>query len=825
MAASLRDDIRANAPELTAGIDRLCSVWLQPLLEQLGNQAFRPKQINDAVWGTVDLLPWEVALLDAPLVQRMRGVRQLGLAHLVFPGAVHDRLEHLIGVVGAVEMMLGGIERQIERWNRDPRNRSNNLPVIKSEHRHRLRLAAIFHDLGHGPFSHAIEPVLEITSPLGTSTIQPSGAWRSEIPAVRGTLQNRYSLNGSPSVSEVVAVMIIMSGAVQQALASDALITERWAAAPELQEQLVACVIGAIDGPGADHLSALISSQLDADRMDYLTRDAHHAGLTIGFDTARLLSRLEILQMRDDNTPHADEATRARIASEKPHPVLQIGIAASGFGSFEQMLIGRTFLYDRLYHHHKVRSAEAMAQRMLLVAERDRGSRLGLDEIFLSVGDDTFIRILAEEVSHPQFATKSPPASRLARNLLNRRLLHRAYAFRARFVATPPGLDSQSAETTRNEQWRRLLKDLETLGQRYDVGVAIHDVAVRAAEALVNADVEKVTTERYLKDLRESGPEQIIVDVPVRKADAIRIMARYPDGALKVPEFSFNPVKWADAYDLQKRTGYVFCPRNLVPIIAVSSAIVFMVRYGVIMGADAQGYIKADSALDARWASVLVSAGILDQDAADQLQSKRHSLLALRLEDLRVPSEWVKEAPNFAVQLIAGVKAGLRSGLTSEALSSFSKVMDAMFRFVNYWHERRITENIASEAELQSELADFFTKAAIGFQEGTVVGGGKLDLYAENTVLIENKFQSAPAANPESVAPSAGIQGRRYAIALLSQIVLTVVAVKHKPGKVVPQRSDCVQVLQPNTGDGNRVEIRFTLPFGAPVPSASTNFC
>src|SRR5262249_1161743 len=69
---------------------------------------------------------------------------------------------------------------------------------------------------------------------------------------------------------------------------------------------------------------------------------------------------------------------RARAAQSAGNAFYQIGIAASGFGSFEQMLIGRTFLYDRLYHHHKVRAAEAMAQRLMLVAERDRGKRVQL---------------------------------------------------------------------------------------------------------------------------------------------------------------------------------------------------------------------------------------------------------------------------------------------------------------------------------------------------------------------------------------------------------------------------------------------------------------
>lgn len=823
MQSGLRSVVRSAAPELTAAFDELCEVWLRPLIAKLETASFRPKQINDAIWGTVDLFPWEVALLDAPLLQRMRGVRQLGLANLVFPGAVHDRLEHIVGVVGAVEQMVGMLERQIDRWNRDERNRNRTLPGVKPGDRYRLRLAALFHDLGHGPFSHAIEPVLEVISPLGTEGASSPTGWRTELPVVRDVLKKNYLLNSSPSVSEIIAVMIILSEPVAHLLASDRLITERWASAPDLQEQLVACVIGAIEGPGADHLSAIISSQLDADRTDYLSRDAHHAGLTIGFDTDRLLSRLEVLQMRADNTPGADQATRERIAKHQPDPVLQIGIAASGFGSFEQMLIGRTFLYDRLYHHHKVRAAEAMAQRMLLVAERDRGARLELQEIFLSVADDTLMRIMAEEVTHPRLSTKSPSASRLARGLLDRQLLHRAYAFRSRLVSTPPGVDADVAEATRNEKWRRVLKSMDTLAARYEVGVAIHALALEAARRLAASGVDQPAMEAYAKFLDEGGPDQIIVDLPRRKADAIRIMARYPDGTLKVPEFSFNPVKWADAYDLQKRTGFVFCPREVVPVIALAASIVFLTRFGVVMNRDADGYIKAGSDVDPSWLPALVQAGLVDEATKDQLQFERHSLLSVQLEDLRVPGDWIAEKTHFATTLAANVKSGLRSGLTPDALTRFSRTAEAMFAFIDLWYAGGdVSGTVANEEDLQNRLRNHLRSRSLKVDEGAVVGGGKTDLFVEDAVLIENKFKGTGTRTPTVAAPAAGMQGRRYAISLMSQVVFTVAAVRVAKGKAVPQRTDMVEVRQPSDVDGNRVEIRFTVPFGAVVPSAES---
>ena len=267
-------------------------------------------------------------------------------------------------------------------------------------------------------------------------------------------MKNEYLLNASPAVSEIISVMIIMSEPVKALLSNDKLNIPRKSDIESLQEQLMAWVIGAVEGPGADHLSTVISGQLDADRMDFLAHDTHHSGLKIGFNTDRLLSRLEVLQVREDNTPYADDALRKRISDRRQNPVVfQIGIAASGFGSFEQMLIDRTFLYDRLYHHHKVRAAEAMAQRMLLVVERDREKRLDLDEIFLPVGDDTLLNIILPDVIHSAFETKSSSAADLARGILERRLLHRAFAFRSRFIAVSKEIDNETADMTRDEQW------------------------------------------------------------------------------------------------------------------------------------------------------------------------------------------------------------------------------------------------------------------------------------------------------------------------------------------------------------------------------------
>ena len=818
--APIRTALREAAPSLAQQIDSLCTGWLGPLRADLDEapQRFRPKQLNDPIWGAIELHPREVALLDSRLLQRMRGVRQLGLAQLVFPGASHDRLEHIMGVVGAVDRMSDALGRQVARRNDEFKREQTGevIPGVDEEERATLRLAAMFHDLGHGPFSHALEPVLELTSPLNAAA-QDGGEWRRELRGASTLLTGRYSLNSRPATSEVIAVMIVVSDAVTELLRSGSF-RLGGLNATEVQERIIACIIGGVAGPGVTHLSTVISGQVDADRLDFLQRDAHHSGLEIGFDTERLLSKLEILQIRDSNLESADPSMRERIASAKNNVIHQVGIAASGYGSFEQMLIGRTFLYDRLYHHHKVRAAEAMAQRMLLVAERDRGRRFELAEIFLSVGDDTFLRIVAGEVAHPKLDISSPSASALARGILDRDLLHRAFAFRGRFIAAPPGMGAEVADANRDAQWKEVVKRLDGLHPRYELGAEIHALALDIAGALSAADVDRAAMERMAQSLAETGPEQIIVDLPGRKAGAIRILARYPDGSLKLPEFSFNPQKWADAYDLQKRTGYVFCAKAVLPVIALASRIAFLRRFGIVMAKDADAYIKAGQSIDAGWLDALIAANLIDADTSQLLTSERHSLMRVRAEDLAVPNAWLAEDPDFASRMASQLNRNLKGGLMAAGRDALTRTLESIWRFVDGWYAgSRTTSELENEAALQKLLAEHL-RATLQVDEGTEIAGGELDLLVERQVLIENKFHGKPA-NPGSVGKGAGAQGRRYGLALSSQLVVVVAARRMTVSGTVPAKTKAVSIRPISDEDDNRVEIRIDLPFGARLPS------
>jgi HD superfamily phosphohydrolase len=106
--------------------------------------------LRDPVHGDVYLTHEELAVLDTPEMQRLRGVKQLGTAYLVYPGAVHTRFDHSIGVLHVTQRMVEAINRNFELAPRD------TLGISEREARV-LRIAALVHDVTHIPFGHHIE--------------------------------------------------------------------------------------------------------------------------------------------------------------------------------------------------------------------------------------------------------------------------------------------------------------------------------------------------------------------------------------------------------------------------------------------------------------------------------------------------------------------------------------------------------------------------------------------------------------------------------------------------------------------------------------------
>ena len=192
------------------------------------------KVIRDPLWNNIRVEPLALRLIDTPAFQRLRYVRQLGLAFLVYPGASHSRFEHALGTYHLARRALLLL---------DERGDLRDIGELCAD----VRIAALLHDIGHYPFSHALEEI--------------------------GALHH-----------EEVARPLISQGAVGDILRS------------ELGDDAPARILALIRGQSASPLQGLISGSLDLDKIEYLRRDALMCGVPYGeIDADRLINSLVVL--------------------------------------------------------------------------------------------------------------------------------------------------------------------------------------------------------------------------------------------------------------------------------------------------------------------------------------------------------------------------------------------------------------------------------------------------------------------------------------------------------------------------------------------------
>lgn len=206
------------------------------------------KFIRDSVHGNLSLNEFEVTVMDSPQIQRLRRIKQLGFISLIYPGANHSRLEHSIGT-----MFLGS-------------KLADHLELSDYE-KNLVRIAALLHDAGHGPFSHVSEAVLDVKHEELTAKV------------IEDT-----SLND--------------------------IITKEF----DTKE-----IIDIINGKG--HLGPIVSGELDVDRMDYLIRDSHYTGVAYGvIDVDRIIANLKLNQYLILDIKGVQAAEEALVARYQMYP-------------------------------------------------------------------------------------------------------------------------------------------------------------------------------------------------------------------------------------------------------------------------------------------------------------------------------------------------------------------------------------------------------------------------------------------------------------------------------------------------------------------------
>ncbi len=314
-------------------------------------------EIRDPIHVFIRLDTDERRVLDSRPFQRLRYIHQLALTYLVYPGATHRRFEHSLGVMELAGRVFDVVTNR-DNLHPDLRNITRTDDELRYWRRV-LRMAALCHDIGHLPFSHAAEDLLpdDWTHERLTVELIRSDEMASIWNAMRPPLQ----------IEDIVKLAVGPKELTDVAFSD-------W-------EAILADII--------------VGNAFGVDRMDYLLRDSYHAGVSYGrFDHFRLIDTLRILPRGGDN----DNT-----------PVL--GIEDGGLHSAEALLLARYFMFMQLYFH-PVRRVYDIHLRDFLRSSLETGKYSARLDEHLSVTDSDILVAMQKAASDPT-STGYDPARRI----------------------------------------------------------------------------------------------------------------------------------------------------------------------------------------------------------------------------------------------------------------------------------------------------------------------------------------------------------------------------------------------------------------------------
>ena len=275
-------------------------------------------EVRDPIHGAIAVSPAEEQVVDHGFMQRLRNIKQVGFSELAFPGAVHTRYNHSVGVM---HLAGRGFDSALGEF-------AFSSPQRREQLRACLRLAALLHDVGHAPFSHCTEFAMP---PLRTLGI---GVYDDTVHLERGEQRATHE------DYTIGIVTMAMAGLIDANFA----FTSRHVAALISREVTVEDDFFVDQGLDLRQvLSQLVSSELDVDRLDYLVRDSYFSGARYGMvDTSWILSNLSV-HIHDD----------------------RVGLALDrrALYAFDDFLISRYHMFVMVYFHHKSVVYEEMLKR------------------------------------------------------------------------------------------------------------------------------------------------------------------------------------------------------------------------------------------------------------------------------------------------------------------------------------------------------------------------------------------------------------------------------------------------------------------------------
>lgn len=512
--------------------------------------------IKDEVWGMIAVEGGTLALLNSPVMQRLRRIKQLGFSNLVYPSADHSRFSHSLGVYHVARRYA----EEIGRRGDDHRPLAPRLEfgALTVSERLDLSHAALLHDIGHLPFSHATEAVFQSADTefeVGGVALR-----RFKLPAMEF---------GNLALSEALSIAIILAPRFQRFYCEAVRPGD-----PDAPFRIALLVAGQPVESDNGALPELISSSIDADKIDYLLRDSRGCNIPIGIDVSRLFLRSAFVVAEPSAVPQG--MAEIRPADRK---FTLFCVNSSGIDTVEEVALARTVLYQRVYTHRVTRNIERLlAKHLFNLLDSGGAMSFGLHDALemWRLGDEELLSCL-------QKAEQAEGSSHFVSALRLRVLPHRACAFGPALIEPLLPIESmleagvevrgvKTAFKAIHGGYAELLKGEHLRGRKLqDLEDAVCCEAVRLRNLLARTGISSVP----------KGAPTMVTVLPLADLGKKQYTGAVlePHGEIASAKDYTRIQQLMDAEEMGKLVGYVHSDASWVPLVALAFRSVIYDRY------------------------------------------------------------------------------------------------------------------------------------------------------------------------------------------------------------------------------------------------------
>ncbi|WP_348531835.1 HD domain-containing protein [Microcella indica] len=580
---SLGEILARYVQEINSWCDELLGDYIKGLSTRAGRSA-SGKEFNDPVWGTISLSPAEVVVLDSPLLQRLRRIRQLGVAHYVYPGTNHTRLEHSLGTCQQVSVLTESINRHED---------GADFGRIDDDWAKTLRMAGLCHDVGHGLMSHAVENALKHDRDITTLILE---------------FTETIGSDGDPQLSEIAAHYMLLSPAVSE-LFDQAFRLAGEAVPTDIARRIANCIVGRSDDQSYPLIHEMISGPFDCDKLDYMTRDAMMSGVPVVTDVTRLTQKARVLEVRTDRLPQ--ELMDVLQDSGGTHKI--VAIARSGASTLHEVALSRSLMHDKIYRHHKVRAAESMLRAFTDTAKSAISKASTI--MPLMIHDDRFLGLTLSDLEVLAAANDAPSAElTVAADIVNRfrtrDLFVRSFAF-----AQKMPFDAYRDEKQQREGIEELIRDADKLAGRVQLAKQVAGL-VADWVSKVEPGLALPSSPDMLHHYIQFDPPKIFTDDSMTDQSRAYIIDDERE-LVTLGQVSAETRGWADAYINTRDVGFVFAPREIAAFVHLATQVVLRTSRRIMIPERMRSYAKIDNEPIRELHKRLVAAGLYDDYPAD----------------------------------------------------------------------------------------------------------------------------------------------------------------------------------------------------------------